>query len=123
MTPVCRPVHAVTALATPREQPCSWIRLEPRHTPPVQHVSSREPDLGAPRRSVALGAAAVVGGLLWIFYGVVEMVAPWGMDAVYNERRGYDVVVNRGLFVIYSLPGALALVVTAASSGCSGSSR
>ena len=58
-------------------------------------------------------AAAVVGGLLWVVYGVLEFRAPWGTDALYDEGRGYDVVLDRSLFTVYSAPGALALVLSA----------
>jgi hypothetical protein len=63
-------------------------------------------------RGAAVGTAGVVGGLLWMTYGVLEFLAPWGVDAVYDEARAYDVVVDRMLFTVYTAPGALALLLT-----------
>jgi hypothetical protein len=58
------------------------------------------------------GPAALLGGLLWVPYGVFEMVPPWGADVVYREDVGYSLIVDASLFVAYSLPGALALLLT-----------
>ena len=58
------------------------------------------------------GPAAVVGGLLWVPYGVFEMLEPWGAAKVYREDVGYALVTDALLFVTYSLPGALALLLT-----------
>lgn len=58
------------------------------------------------------GPAAVVGGLLWAPYGVFEMLEPWGAAKVYREDVGYALVTDALLFVTYSLPGALALLLT-----------
>jgi hypothetical protein len=57
---------------------------------------------------------AALGGALWVAYGVLELVQPWGADTRYDEARGYDVVVDRGLHLLYSLPGSLALLLCAA---------
>ena len=54
------------------------------------------------------GGAAVAGGLRWVAYGVLDLAA-WGVDAVHDEARGYDVVLDRSLFVLDGLPGALTL--------------
>lgn len=62
------------------------------------------------RRSA--GAATLVGGMLWVLYGFFTMLTPWGADVVYREAQGYSVVVHQGLFVLYNLPGGLALVLT-----------
>lgn len=59
-----------------------------------------------------LAIAAVLGGLLWIPYGVFEMLKPWGTDTVYRDELGYEVIVDAPLFVAYSLPGSLALLLT-----------
>ena len=59
------------------------------------------------------GPAGVVGGLLWAPYGVFEMLEPWGTDTVYRDDVGYALVTDTRLFVAYSLPGSLALVLTA----------
>ena len=58
------------------------------------------------------GTAAVVGGVLWVPYGVFEMLEPWGAAKVYQEDVGYSVIVDASPFVVYSLPGALALLLT-----------
>jgi hypothetical protein len=60
-----------------------------------------------------LALAAVAGGLLWIPYGVLELVEPFGADTAWSDTRAYDVVVDRGLFVLYGAPGTLALVLSA----------
>ena len=58
-------------------------------------------------------ALARWGGLLWAPYGVFEMLEPWGVDTVYRDDMGYALVTDTRLFVAYSLPGSLALLVTA----------
>jgi hypothetical protein len=58
------------------------------------------------------GAATVVGGALWVPYGVFEMLEPWGTDTVYRDDVGYSLITNTLLFVTYSLPGSLALLLT-----------
>lgn len=60
-----------------------------------------------------LGAATAIGGLLWIPYGVFEMLQPWGIDTIYRDDRGYEVVTDAPLYWVYSLPGSLALLFTA----------
>jgi hypothetical protein len=59
------------------------------------------------------GLAAVLGGLLWVPYGAFEMLKPWGVDTVYREDLGYEVVAAALLYRVYSLPGGLALLLTA----------
>ena len=58
------------------------------------------------------GLAAIVGGLLWAPYGIFEMLEPWGAATVYREDVGYELITDPPLFVAYSLPGALALMLT-----------
>ncbi|MDP8923784.1 MAG: hypothetical protein M3O34_12995 [Chloroflexota bacterium] len=58
------------------------------------------------------GAAATVGGLLWLPYGVFEMLEPWGAATVYREGVGYELIIDVPRFVAYSLPGGLALLLT-----------
>lgn len=58
------------------------------------------------------GLAAILGGALWVPYGIFEMVAPWGADVVYRDDVGYSVIINTPLFVAYSLPGSLAVLLT-----------
>ncbi len=33
----------------------------------------------------------MVGGLLWLPYGLFTMLQPWGVDVVYREAQGYSV--------------------------------
>ena len=64
-------------------------------------------------RGVRWGAAAaVLGGVLWVPYGIFEMLQPWGTDTVYSEDRGYELVTDTVLYELYSLPGGLALLFT-----------
>ncbi len=56
--------------------------------------------------------AAVVGGLLWIPYGICEMLEPWGTDTIYRDDVGYELITNKSLYWLYSLPGSLALLLT-----------
>ncbi len=58
------------------------------------------------------GAAAMLGGILWVPYGIWEMLEPWGPDVLYRDDLGYAEVIDPVRFVIYSLPGSLALVLT-----------
>ena len=53
-----------------------------------------------------------LGGVLWILYGPLTMLRPWGVDVVYREAQGYSVIVDASLFLAYSLPGSLALILT-----------
>ena len=66
-----------------------------------------------PRQRRRVGAAAALGGLLWVPYGVFEMLQPWGTDTVYRDDRGYEVVTDAWLYWVYGLPGSLALLLTA----------
>lgn len=71
---------------------------------------------GSPRRPAlrsSIVLPAVVGGTLWIPYGILELLQPWGVDVRYDESLGYDAVVDRGLHILYGLPGSLALVLCA----------
>ncbi len=58
------------------------------------------------------GPAAILGGLLWVPYGAFEMLEPWRAAKVYREDVGYSVITDTPLFVAYSLPGGLALLLT-----------
>ena len=55
----------------------------------------------------------LLGGALWILYGPFTMLQPWAADVVYRDSVGYSVVVDAAVFVVYSLPGSLAVVLTA----------
>jgi FtsH-binding integral membrane protein len=59
-----------------------------------------------------LAIAAMLGGLLWMPYGIFEMLEPWGRDTEYRDERGYEVIIDAPLFAAYSLPGGLALLLT-----------
>ncbi|MDQ4099182.1 MAG: hypothetical protein M3121_01620 [Chloroflexota bacterium] len=67
---------------------------------------------GIGRRPWSVALAAALGGLLWVPYGVFEMLQPWGEDTVYRDDRGYEVVTDTLLYWVYSLPGSLALLLT-----------
>lgn len=58
------------------------------------------------------GLAAMLGGIFWMSYGVFEMLEPWGGDVVYRDDEGYSVITNTLVFVVYSLPGSLALLTS-----------
>ena len=66
-----------------------------------------------PALRASIVAPAVVGGFLWIPYGILELLQPWGVDVRYDDFLGYDVVVDRRLHLVYGLPGSLALVLCA----------
>lgn len=59
-----------------------------------------------------VSVVAGLGGLLWVPYGVFEMLQPWGIDTVYRDDKGYEVVTDALLYWVYSLPGSLALMLT-----------
>ena len=56
--------------------------------------------------------SAMLGGALWIPYGIFEMLEPWGADVSYREDVGYSVITDASLFVAYSMPGSLAVLLT-----------
>ncbi len=58
------------------------------------------------------GLAAMLGGALWIPYGIFEMLEPWGADVAYRDDVGYSVIIDASLFVAYSMPGSLAVLLT-----------
>ncbi len=59
------------------------------------------------------GIVAMLGGVLWLPYGVLEMLEPWGTaTAPYRENVGYEVVTDGPRYIAYSLPGSLALLLT-----------
>ena len=73
--------------------------------------ASRRRDVLSPRRAAV---ATMLGGLLWVPYGVLTMLNPWGADVVYSDAKGYSIIIDRVLFLGYSLPGGLALALTSA---------
>lgn len=54
----------------------------------------------------------MLGGALWIPYGILEMLEPWGADVAYRDDVGYSVIPVASLFVAYSMPGSLAVLLT-----------
>lgn len=67
------------------------------------------------RESRTSVTALVAAGALWAVHGTLTMLKPWGDEARYSEVRGYSLVVDDGLFLLYNGPGALALLLTAAA--------
>ena len=55
---------------------------------------------------------AMLGGALWVPYGIFEMLEPWGADVAYRDDVGYSVITDASLFVAYSMPGGLAVLLT-----------
>lgn len=58
------------------------------------------------------GLAAVLGGLLWLPHAAFEMLEPWGAATEYRDDLQYQVILDTPLFIAYSLPGAMALLLT-----------
>lgn len=54
----------------------------------------------------------VAGGILWVIHGYFRFLMPQGPDAVWREELGYSPLLNTELFVLYNLPGVLALLLT-----------
>lgn len=54
----------------------------------------------------------VFGGILWGVHGVFEMIAPFGTAMVYDSTLGYDLITDRALYLLYGIPGAVALILT-----------
>jgi hypothetical protein len=75
-------------------------------------MSGRSETMGATALTRWAGPAAIVGGLLWAPYGVCELLEPWGTDTLHRDDMGYSEIVDGRLFVAYSLPGSLALLLT-----------
>ena len=57
------------------------------------------------------GLAAMLGGALWIPYGIFEMLEPWGTVTAYREDVGYELITDAPLYVAYHLPGSLAVLL------------
>ncbi|MBT2554420.1 hypothetical protein [Arthrobacter sp. ISL-5] len=57
--------------------------------------------------------AMFIGGLLWIVHGYYRNLTPHGPDVLWQEDRQYSPVLSAELFVLYNLPGVLALLLTA----------
>jgi hypothetical protein len=57
--------------------------------------------------------AMIVGGVLWIVHGYYRNLSPHGPDVQWQEDLGYSPVLTTGLFLLYNVPGVLALLLTA----------
>jgi hypothetical protein len=57
--------------------------------------------------------AALLGGILWMPYGLFEMLEPWGAATSYRDDLGYEVVTATARYRVYALPGGLATLLTA----------
>lgn len=55
----------------------------------------------------------VAGGVLWFLFGYLRLMTPLGIDAEWREELGYGPVYRSDLFLLYNLPGVLALSLTA----------
>ncbi len=56
--------------------------------------------------------AMVVGGVLWAVHGVFEMLTPFGTASVYDGNLGYELITDRALYLLYGIPGAVALILS-----------
>lgn len=54
----------------------------------------------------------ILGGVLWGVHGVFEMIAPFGTAMVYDGTLGYDLITDRALYLLYGIPGAVALILS-----------
>lgn len=57
-------------------------------------------------------AGMVVGGILWIVFGVFVMIKPWGAAEIYRPDLGYELITNRALYLLYGVPGTAALILS-----------
>ena len=57
--------------------------------------------------------AMIVGGVLWIVHGYYRNLMPHGPDVQWREDLGYSPVLSTELFLLYNVPGVLALLLTA----------
>jgi hypothetical protein len=53
------------------------------------------------------------GGALWAVFGYYRFLLPHGPDVQWREDLGCSLILNNGLFILYNLPGVLALLMTA----------
>lgn len=54
----------------------------------------------------------VLGGVLWVIYGVFEMLEPFGVAKLYDAHLGYERITDPTLYLGYGIPGATALILT-----------
>lgn len=57
--------------------------------------------------------AMIVGGVLWVVLGYFRFLTPLGLDVTFREDLGYSQILRTALFLLYNLPGVLALLLTA----------
>lgn len=57
--------------------------------------------------------AMIAGGVLWIVHGYYRNLMPHGPDVQWREDLGYSPVLSTELFLLYNVPGVLALLLTA----------
>lgn len=57
--------------------------------------------------------AMFIGGVLWIVNGYFRFMTPQGPDVLWREELGYSPILSIELFLVYNLPGVLALLLTA----------
>lgn len=55
----------------------------------------------------------VAGGILWIVHGYFRFLTPQGPDAVWRDDLQYSPIISTDLFLLYNVPGVLALLLTA----------
>ena len=56
--------------------------------------------------------AMAAGGILWIVYGYFRFMTPQGPDVEWREELGYSPILSTDLFLLYNVPGVLALLLT-----------
>lgn len=55
------------------------------------------------------------GGALWAVFGFYRFLLPHGPDVQWREDLGYSLILSNGLFLLYNLPGVLALLMTSSA--------
>ncbi|HUQ16824.1 MAG TPA: hypothetical protein VM070_03455 [Candidatus Saccharimonadales bacterium] len=53
-----------------------------------------------------------LGGVLWVIYGVFEMLEPFGAAKRYDPALGYELVTDPARYIGYGIPGAAALILS-----------
>lgn len=56
--------------------------------------------------------AMIAGGILWIIYGYFRFITPQGPDVEWREELGYSPILSTELFLLYNVPGVLAMLLT-----------
>ncbi|MGX1159885.1 hypothetical protein FBY31_1754 [Arthrobacter sp. SLBN-100] len=65
-----------------------------------------------PLPGLAIRLIMAFGGALWAAYGYYRFMTPYGRDVLWREDLGYSLILSHGLFILYNLPGVLALLAT-----------